>query len=297
MKVQTTHYREVLEAFRQYRKLVGYSKRCITGVVEFLARMEQKGILDLADIEPSHIKEHYAYLLQRPNQLYSGALSPYTITGYLFHIRLLLSWAVRSGQISSSPMESLRFPAPPPTERVIVSKEKIQDLYAICVLAQERLTLSLFYGCGLRASEGSRLNLKDIDHKARLLYVRQGKGRKRRVIPMTVAIAEDIQNYIYQQRHEQVTRLTRGNHQKALSLNKIGTRMSAQSYWKLFKELLHRRGDLGLINRGISLHSLRHSIATHLLADGMPLERVRDFLGHDHLETTQLYTHLKTEDL
>jgi integrase/recombinase XerD len=259
--------------------------------------MEQKGILDLADIEPGHIKEHYAYLLERPNQLFGGALSLYTITGYLFLIRLLLSWAVQSGQISSSPMESLRFPTPPPAARAIVTKEEIQDLYAICVLAQERLTLSLFYGCGLRASEGSRLNLKDIDQKARLLYVRQGKGRKRRVIPLTVAIAEDIKNYIYEQRVEQITRLTKGLDQKALSLNKVGTRMSAQSYWRLFKELLQRLGDPELINQGISLHSLRHSIATHLLADGMPLERVRDFLGHDHLETTQLYTHLKTDEL
>ncbi len=128
------------------------------------------------------------------------------------------------------------------------------------------------------------------------LFVKKGKGKKRRVIPMTTSIIEDIKSYVYEQRPEQISWRTEKDKQ-ALGLNKIGTRMQAASYRMLFKELLRSSGNEEIQTKKISLHSLRHSIASHLLADGMNIEKVRDFLGHNCLETTQIYTHISIKQL
>lgn len=293
MRLQTEHYRQLLRSFTLYLQLLGYADRSMSGAKDFLEQLEGKGVLKLEQITTAHIKEHYAYLQSR-NSPQGHPLSPHTIQGYIYNVRQLLRWAERSGQITLSPMAGMRFPAPPLTERAILSKAQIKILYESCQEPVERLTLSLFYGCGLRASEGVKLNLKDINAQSQLLYVRQGKGRKRRVIPLTARIVKDIEIYVQQQRPNRVSRHTQIDDHRALVLNKIGTRMQVNSYWKIFKAQLRRHEA---IRQDVSLHSLRHSIATHLLADGMSIERVRDFLGHALLETTQIYTRVKPHQL
>ena len=282
-----------MRSFTHYLKLLGYADRRMWGAKDFLRQLEQKGVLGLTQITSSHIKEHYAYLQTRPS-CRGQSLSLHTVHSYLYDIRQLLRWAERTGQISLSPMAGMRFPTPSPSEKAILSKAEIKTLYAACQEPVERLTLSLFYGCGLRASEGAKLNLKDINTQGKLLYVRQGKGRKRRVIPLTEKIVQHIESYVQQQRPLKTSRFTKGDNISALALNRYGRRMQANSYRKIFKDLLRQQEQ---IRQDMSLHSLRHSIATHLLADGMCLERERDFLGHDCLETTQIYTRVKLHQL
>ena len=105
---------------------------------------------------------------------------------------------------------------------------------------------------------------------------------------------QHIESYVRQQRTLKVSRFTKGDNRSALALNRYGRRMQAGSYRKIFKDLLRQQEQ---IRQDVSLHSLRHSIATHLLADGMRLERVRDFLGHDCLETTQIYVRINPDQL
>jgi len=123
--------------------------------------------------------------------------------------------------------------------------------------------------------------------------VRKGKGKKRRVIPLTAAIVKDLKKYCYEERPKRVSKWTKGKDHRAYMLNKKGTAMSGYSYWLHFKGLVKQT----TLPATTSLHHLRHSIATHLLAEGMELERVRDFLGHEILETTQIYTHISKEQL
>ncbi|MEL6660835.1 MAG: tyrosine-type recombinase/integrase [Bacteroidota bacterium] len=293
MPLQTEYYRQIMRSFVRYLELLGYADRGMYGAKYFLEQMELKGVLKLEQITSPHIKEHYAYLQSRLSAK-GTPLSPHTIQGYLHDIRQLLRWAERTGQIALSPMAGMRFPTPPASERAILTKLEIKTLYAACQEPVERLTLSLFYGCGLRASEGAKLNLKDINVQGKLLYVRQGKGRKRRVIPLTEKIVQHIENYVQQQRPLKVSRFTKEGHSSALALNRYGRRMQGCSYRKIFKDLLRQQEQ---IRQDVSLHSLRHSIATHLLADGMRLERVRDFLGHDCLETTQIYVRINPDQL
>jgi integrase/recombinase XerD len=115
-----------------------------------------------------------------------------------------------------------------------------------------------------------------------MLYVREGKGGKSRAVPMTEKISEELKAYCYQERKSKPNEL-------AFITNNWGTRTTGGKCNNVLKELQQRSG----IEKDVSLHSLRHSIATHLLESGLSVEYVRDFLGHSYLESTQRYTHIK----
>lgn len=295
---QSEYYQDLLQGLRQELSVLGYNERTglLSGVAEFLRRLESQGITRLDQVEAGHLKDHYAYLLRRPSQ-YGRPLSGHTITGYLYEISLLFHYALRTGLIQADPLGGLSFPRPAKTERTVLSRAEIQGLYAACADEGQTARLSLLYGCGLRSGEAQRLNLRDIDLRAKLLYVRRGKGRKRRAVPMAAKVIDNFKAYLYNWRPQQVSHHTTGDHAKAFMLNQRGRRMLRMTYWQDLRRMLRRSGQTDLLDRGVCPHVLRHSIATHLLADGMRLERVRDFLGHDHLETTQIYTRVQPEQL
>ena len=152
---------------------------------------------------------------------------------------------------------------------------------------RDRAMLSVFYGCGLRLQEGASLECSDILHDRRMLYVRRGKGYRERYVPIAEKSYQDILLYIEQGRPEL---LQRPCETVFLDANK-GRAIHKQSLYLRIKGLVRKAG----IQKQVGTHSLRHSIATHLLQSGMTLERIRDFLGHATLDSTQLYTHLVNE--
>jgi integrase/recombinase XerD len=187
-------------------------------------------------------------------------------------------------------MSGLLFPQPKHEKRAILSPGEIQTLFDQAQTLREKALLHLCYSCGLRCSEAVQLNIRDIHYRNHLLYVRSGKGAKRRVIPLPEKVSEELKLYYAYERPElaQGVRPT-----EAFLLHSRGGRLLGNTMNVLLKGLIERAG----ITKAISLHSLRHSIATHLLANGLPVEQVRDFLGHAHLESTQLYTRIDTQQL
>ena len=160
----------------------------------------------------------------------------------------------------------------------------------------------MLYEVITRRSEGEALNVKDVSFKSSLLYVRDGKGGKRRVVPINEKVLNDFKNYIYYERNAQQNFGTeRSRSETAYICNNSGTRMKGDKLNKVLKELLLKAGiqkeTCTERSRSISLHNLRHSIATHLLENGMTVEYVRDFLGHKHLEATQIYTRVSKRKL
>lgn len=119
-----------------------------------------------------------------------------------------------------------------------------------------------------------------------LLYVREGKGAKRRVVPMSKQVKNDLQTYAYKERKAKPN-------ETAFLIGHTGIRINENTASKTLKTLLEKAE----IKREITLHSLRHSIATHLLESGMSLEDVREFLGHSHLESTQIYTRISKKQI
>lgn len=283
------------EQFKTHLERLGYSKSsqsmlpaCVT---EFLGCLEEKGIQNLHEIAPQHITDHYDYLTQRPNRRKPGGLSSRMITHHLYAIRLFLNYQEQTGVIAENPISGLYFPKPESKEREILTVEEIKHLYDTCETLREKAIIGLFYGCGLRRSEGMALNVKDISFSSSLLYVREGKGNKRRVVPINEKVKDDLKNYLYNERFA-------GEGETSFITNSIGKRANGNSVNLAFKKIVAGGFPLsGEREGGFSLHNLRHSIATHLLENGLSVEYVRDFLGHKHLEATQIYTRISKKRL
>lgn len=284
------------EKFKIHLERLGYSKSSQsmlpTCVAEFLGCLEEKGIYHLQEIEPKHIADHYEYLSQRPNKRKPGGLSSRMITHHIYAIRLFLNYQEQTGNIAENPISGLYFPRAESQQREIVSIEEIKQLYEASETHRERAILGMFYGCGLRRNEGVELNVRDISFNSSLLYVRDGKGSKRRTIPINEKVKHDFKNYLHQERWAI-------QNETAFITNARGKRTSGNSYNEALKKILVRAGfsPTGELEGGFSLHNLRHSIATHLLENGLSVEYVRDFLGHKHLEATQVYTRISKKRL
>ena len=278
---------KIINHFKIHLERLGYSKtslymlpRCVK---EFLEVQQVKA---LSTITPVQIQKHHEYLQTRPNKRRPGGLSESHINHHVYALKTFFKWLEANGEIQINPISSLVFPSPKTKPREILTQSEIRKLYETCENYRERAILSVYYGCGLRRTEGIKLDLKDVHFRTGLLYVREGKGAKRRVVPMSKQVQDDLKTYTYKERKAQPG-------ETALLVGHTGMRMSGDRAGKILKMLLEKAE----INREITLHSLRHSIATHLLEAGLDVENVREFLGHSHLESTQIYTRISKQQL
>ncbi len=143
-----------------------------------------------------------------------------------------------------------------------------------------KLIFALNYGCGLRLSEGCNLTQGDIDFNRRTIFIRQGKGYKDRIIPMNDNIYNTLQDYIYNFRN-----LVKCGHNRLLI-------QDPTTMLKDLQRLQRQCQSEEIQNKRLTFHILRHSIASHLLQNGMTIENIARFLGHNSLASTQIYTHI-----
>ncbi|MCJ8154483.1 site-specific tyrosine recombinase XerD [Chryseobacterium sp. SSA4.19] len=149
--------------------------------------------------------------------------------------------------------------------------------------------IEVLYGCGLRVSELIELKISNINFNEHYIKV-FGKGNKTRFVPLAGYTAELLQNYIRDTRSK--NKINK-KHEDTLFLNSRGTSMSRVIVFLIIKELTDKAG----VSKKISPHTFRHSFATHLLQNGADLRYIQEMLGHSSITTTEIYTHLKTEEL
>jgi integrase/recombinase XerD len=165
----------------------------------------------------------------------------------------------------------------------VLSREEVKKVLAAPMNEKHRVMLSVIYGCGLRRSEALTLEPQDIDRDRMLLTVRQSKGFKDRVVPISKKLVDMVDTYL--KRYRPVVYLFEGQHQ--------GDRYSAASVEKVFKMAVQKAG----IKKSITLHGLRHSYATHLLESGTDLRYIQELLGHKSSKTTEIYTHVTEKSI
>jgi integrase/recombinase XerD len=291
---------QTIHSFTNYLQTLGYSKRTISGlpnhVAEFFFQLKKKKIENIEDITPQHLQAHFSYLQERPNIRRGGTLSNSSIQTHIYAIRLFFHWQQLSGAITINPISGFVFQTSTPNPKEILTQEEIKQLYEACQTLKDKALLAIFYGCGLRRTEAEQLDIRDIHFTKQLLYVREGKGKKRRVIPMSKTITQDLQNYYL---HERGMLLSTAQEwgEVAFMINKRGGRMKGERCYRRIKELIQLTENEELKIKGIGLHSLRHSIASHLLENGLTVTYIRDFLGHEFLATTQIYTRVSKKQL
>jgi integrase/recombinase XerD len=295
-------YQKLAESFYRYILRLGYNpKGCKSRynyLCEFLHWLEQKGLLDITKITSQEISNYYNYISERPSKKDGGILSQKTTHSHMRIIRDLFIMLQKESKIKINPCGTLKFPYPKSTEeRTVLDQKEIKQLYKVSETAQEKAILSLAYGCGLRVGELTNCNIEDIRLREKILIVPKGKGNKRRVVPISSGVVKDLADYYYKEREA----LTKGRDykptQSAFMLHSRGGRMRKGTYNKYLKRIIERTQNKEIRDKQITIHNLRHSIATHLLEQGIPVEQVRLFLGHSQLETTQIYTHISRKQI
>lgn len=162
---------------------------------------------------------------------------------------------------------------------------------------RDRAMLAIFYGCGLRRNEGRNLLLSDILLDKKMLLVRKGKNSKERFVPIADKGLQDIEEYLAYGRKWFLKQLYSNRYSITKTVTPteyffINTEAEPmKDFGQRIRCLLEDTG----INKKVSLHTLRHSIATHLLQGGMDIEQIKKFLGHSSLDSTQIYTHVMNE--
>ena len=165
----------------------------------------------------------------------------------------------------------------------VLSKEEVKAILETPKNIKHKAMLSMIYSCGLRRSELLNLRPSDIDSKRNIVFIKQSKGKKDRITPLSPKILELLRSY-YKECSPQ-TYLFEGREKN--------TPYSARS----LEEVLKKSIKLATINKPVTLHWLRHSYATHLLESGTDLRYIQELLGHNSSKTTEIYTHVSTKNI
>jgi site-specific recombinase XerD len=171
----------------------------------------------------------------------------------------------------------------PKTLPNVLSPDEVLRLLDAAPPGRDRVLLQVAYGCGLRLSELLHLRVADIDSARRVIHVRQGKGAKDRLVPLSLRLLEELRTY---------WRMCRPRTWLVPGQTADGT-MTASNIQRRFGRLVQRVG----LTKHCSMHTLRHSYATHLLEAGVDVLTLKALLGHSSLQTTARYLHVSTQRL
>ena len=284
------HY---IQDFRQWMERMGYSSETIKGYVRqletFIRYVQSQHIKSMSGIDQQLIEKFNALLHQCKHRTQTRGLSASYISSHINVVKQFSRYLQRIGEqpiihgtiIIESEIE---------TPRSILTQNEIKALYEAAddtiYGVRDKAILGLYYGCGLRCREGTRLQLNDIDYGKNTIYVKPSKNYQSRYVPMSEKVKQDLQTYC-----DHVRKHFERNDTTTFLLNQKGKPFTGSGLNHRIKKLCEK----AKINKPITLHSLRHSIATHLLQQGMELEQIGRFLGHKTLDATQIYTHIVEE--
>ena len=165
----------------------------------------------------------------------------------------------------------------------VLTKEEVRNLFDAIPTKKSRLMLELIYACGFRVSELISLKVDDLDFEEMIGYVRQAKGKKDRIF--------NIPKFLEKRLRKQ-SKIQQENKQEFLFTGPKG-KLTDRNIQKIVRVVAKKAN----IRKVVSPHTLRHSFATHLLENGVDIRKIQELLGHADLSTTQIYTHISTEEL
>ena len=309
LTIKSDNFNYIEKSFKEWLDVLGYAPSTVYNMPnqlrELFFYLETNNITHIRQLQSQHIKTYYNELKQRYNTRKGGALSNAYLNKHVQTLYKFTQYLRQSGKLTINNI-NIDWEADTTEEITVLSQEEIKELYQATYdynentslepfNARDRAMLTIFYGCGLRRSEGYNLDLSDINFDKQLLHVRKGKNYKERLVPFNKTNLKHIEEYIYDWRPLLLIAShlgKKGGAEEAFFISQRGKRMQTQSMALRLKILQQRTNNIHLQQKNVRLHVLRHSIATHLLQNGMSLEKIARFLGHTSLESTQVYTHL-----
>lgn len=263
-------------------------KRDLTDFSEFVAARAEGRAWDWTSVDRLVLRAYLGHLAKQQ-------LARRTVARKLSAIRSFFKFMHREEVLEANPARAVRSPKLERTLPGWLSKEEARRLFALAETraaensfrgARDLAVLELFYATGMRLSELHGLDWSDLDLVGDQVKVR-GKGRKERIVPLGTAAVQALRKY--ELRRNEIPIIDR----KAVFLSERGKRISARQLQNIVTAILSVVAE----EAGLSVHSLRHSFATHLLDAGADLMAVKELLGHASLSTTRIYTHTSKERL
>jgi integrase/recombinase XerD len=271
--------------FNTYLFRLGYAETTINhnanDVKRFLNYLKTLAITELKQVQPKHIISYNQHLHTLKSKHTKTGLNGKTIGQKINVVKLFSQFLEATEKIKIFTVEVDIIPSIK-NHKEILSQAEIKSLYNQTDDSlkgiRDRVILGLYYGCGLRYKEGLRVEMNHIDYKKELLFITPSKNYHSRYVPINNQVLKDFKDYeIYARNNFTI---------------KENCFLSGSTSNTALNKLLQNLCDKAKINKQICLHSLRHSIATHLLQQEMPLEQIAKFLGHRTIRATQIYTHI-----
>jgi len=215
--------------------------------------------------------------------LVDDGTSPITLNATISGLKFFFDVTLNHPELMSR-MQPVKVPRTLP---VVLSREEVSRLIAAAWNLKHQTALSVAYGTGLRASEVISLKVGDVDSQRMTLRVEQGKGRKDRYAMLPPILLERLRVW-WRVGHAQGKILRDGWLFPGLDpMDPLTTRQ--------LNRAIHAAAEAAKIDKRVSMHTLRHSFATHLLEQKVDIRVIQVLLGHSHLETTTIYTHVATD--
>jgi len=299
LKLYNQSYKLFVANYKEWLDILGYAESTVyylpNHLQEFFYYVEQQHINHLTNITTQTIKNYYQELQQRTNERTSGALSKSYLNKHQQALKKFKEYLQNHNYNNFN--IHLKTEKQPTEEKLnILTQTEIKQLFNATNYShseqrfrlRDKAILTILYSCGLRRNEAVHLDLSDIFFDKERVFVRKGKNYKERFVPINRKNAEILEDYIYESRPE----FYQSNLSEALFISQQGKRLNGMSFANRLRFIVKATNNKNIEEKHITLHILRHSIATHLLQKEVPLESIKTFLGHSSLESTQIYVHL-----
>jgi integrase/recombinase XerD len=288
---------ELVPAYLRYLQTLGRSPRTVKGArydirifVRFLESEQVHHVEDLTGDVLEAYQQDLAFRLTAKGRLLSLRSQSQLLGAAKGFTRFLKE----KDYLLHDPGDRIKLPRKPKTlPKVILSTREVEQLlHAPDTRTNQgyrnRLILEILYDTAIRRAEVANIKLSDLDLNAGYIRI-QGKGNKERVVPLSKRVCELARNYILAVRPSFI------HHEDPdfLILNRWGDRMDGNSIWCVVKDAAR----LARLKRNVTTHTLRHTCATHMLRNGAPVRHIQEMLGHESLESTQVYTRVTINDL
>jgi integrase/recombinase XerD len=287
--MQTTTYPSI-EQFQQFVELKDYRPTTKKEYVRYVRRLADHFQVDPAALTENDLRSYFIHLREHRRWGRSPMhLAKCSLRCFYRECLKVTGWTV---------FEELRI-ARPQVLPIVLSRQEVAAVLGALREPRFGACLRLIYHCGLRVGEAIRLQVRDL-HQTRCpdprLHVRNGKGGKDRYVPLAPIMIEELRQWwkVHQHPHWLFPSPGRGWKDRKLTLSQqmhqATTHLSESAVQNAFRLARAASG----INPASTVHTLRHSYATHLLEEGVSLRQISQYLGHESLDTTVIYTHLTT---
>lgn len=266
--VLVPEFEHVVRKLEQQVTLRGQSKSTLQNYIRRIALFVVRFGKLPEQIDPEEINEYLAALARDPRSP-SRSSFKHMVYGLRYYYRLL---GLNKNAIA---LPSLKKDTKLP---IILNQQELKELFAAPTLLKQRIVLTLIYSAGLRGQEVINLKISDIDFERKTIHIRQSKYKKDRIVPLAESMAIGLKKYLKAE----------NPHIWLFNGKENDGRYSVRGLSWVMRENLKKTS----ITKDVSLHSLRHSYATHLLEQGLNIVTLKELLGHAEITTTMIYLHV-----